>query len=65
MSWHWPREKGEFEFEGMGVSRYGSDGIASWAIGGFEEGNDAGSADAEGVERFEATEKNCTWRRTS
>ena len=65
MSWHWPRENGEFELEGIGVSRYGRDDIASGAMGVFEEGNDAGSADAEGEEGFEPAEKNRTWRRTS
>ena len=65
MSWHWPREKGQLELEGMGVWRCGSEDIASWATCISEVGNGADSVDADGGVESEAVEKNCTWRRTS
>ena len=65
MSWHWPREKGQLELDGMGVWRCESGDMASWATCTYEVGDGADSVGAEGEVEFEAVENDCTWRRTS
>ena len=64
MSWHWPREKGEEELEGMGVWRCGRREVAEWAVGVSEEVGEAAGSIVDEV-GFQGVEKNCTWRRTA